>query len=101
MSVYNTGKCSGPGCKTVIEHNYSAVDQAAFKHNLLWVVTCQVDQEKQAIPGWTGFTIKVHPGTKVEIDTISFLSAINAPAMDLFVWVEFYILSVCLAVPAI
>ncbi len=83
LPIYNTGQRSGPGHMRVIERNYTAVDQVAFKHNLLWVVTRQVDQENQVVPGWTGFNIKVRSGTEVESDTISYLPAINAPATEM------------------
>ena len=82
-TVYNTGNCHGPGCMTVIEHNHTAVYQTAFRHNLLWVFTCQVDQVNHVIPQWTASNISVHPRTNVESDTINYLPAIHASAIEI------------------
>ena len=79
LPIYNIEEHSAPGCMRVSEHNNTAVDQAIYKHNLLWVATYHVDRENEAVPGWTGFNIKMHSETEFESNNISYLSSINAP----------------------
>ena len=84
--VYVTGTHIGPQpIPTVQNHVEEAKNaaQVAHKKNLMWILARHTDQDRQAIPSWTGFNITTMDQIPISKDVVGYLPTINAPATEL------------------
>ena len=83
LQVYVAGACVGPQClltrESYVQKSQKAV-QVACKKNLLWILARKANEENQAIPSWTGFSIRTRDQVSISEDVVGYLPTINAPA---------------------